>query len=140
MKKEKDATAKKSIIEEFKQFALRGNVVDMAVGIVIGAAFGAIVNSLVNDLVMPFVGFLTAGRDFTQMRIAFGRDSYIYYGNFIQAVVNFFVIALSIFVAVKLLNAIRKPKEETPPPPSEAELLAEIRDILKERASEKSAE
>jgi large conductance mechanosensitive channel len=125
--------SKKGVIGEFKQFALRGNVIDMAVGIVIGSAFGAIVNSFVNDLIMPIVGFLTAGKDFTQMKFPFGEDSYITYGNFIQTVVNFFVIALSIFIVVKIINKIRKPKDETPPPLTETDVLVEIRDILKEK-------
>jgi large conductance mechanosensitive channel len=136
-KKEKKSMSerRKGIVEEFKQFALRGNVMDMAVGIVIGSAFGAIVNSCVNDLIMPLVGFLTAGRDFTQMRVAFGDDSYINYGNFIQTVVNFFVIALCIFIVVKIVNSIRKPKEKetAPPAPTETDVLVEIRDILKEQ-------
>ncbi|MDR1954079.1 MAG: large-conductance mechanosensitive channel protein MscL [Clostridiales Family XIII bacterium] len=128
---------RKRVVDEFKQFALRGNVMDMAVGIVIGSAFGAIVNSFVNDLIMPIVGFLTAGKDFSQMKISFGEDSYIMYGNFIQTVVNFFVIALSIFVMVKVINRIRKPKIETPPP-TETDVLMEIRDLLKETSSRDS--
>jgi large conductance mechanosensitive channel len=128
------AEKRKSIIGEFKQFALRGNVVDMAVGVVIGSAFGAIVNSFVNDLIMPLVGFLTAGKDFTQMKIPFGNESYIYYGSFIQTVVNFFVIALSVFIVIKIVNGIRKPKDTAPPPLTETDVLVEIRDLLKEKA------
>ncbi|MDR1027923.1 MAG: large-conductance mechanosensitive channel protein MscL [Clostridiales Family XIII bacterium] len=138
MKKDKKdiAEQRKGIIGEFKQFALRGNVMDMAVGIVIGSAFGAIVNSFVNDLIMPLVGFLTAGQDFTQMKIPFGDDSYINYGNFIQTVVNFFVIALSIFLVIKIINSIRKPKDSAPPPLTETDVLVEIRDLLKEKSEE----
>jgi large conductance mechanosensitive channel len=125
------AERRKDVVGEFKKFALRGNVTDMAVGIVIGSAFGAIVNSFVNDLIMPLVGFLTAGKDFTQMRFRFGHESYINYGNFIQTVVNFFVIALSIFIVVKIVNRIRRPKEAAPPPVTETDVLIEIRDLLK---------
>lgn len=135
-----DKLDKKSrgVVGEFRTFALRGNVMDMAVGIVIGSAFGAIVNSFVNDLIMPLVGFLTAGRDFTKLRFAFGDGDYINYGTFIQTVVNFFVIALSIFMMVKVINFVRRPKskDEEGEKPTEAELLVEIRDILKEGKSD----
>jgi large conductance mechanosensitive channel len=123
----------KGIVDDFKAFALRGNVVDMAVGIVIGAAFGNIVNSFVNDLIMPFVGFLTAGKDFTKMVFTFGEGDTVRYGAFIQAVINFFVIALSIFVVVKVFSALSRPKDDAPVEPTEAEILKEIRDLLKEK-------
>ncbi|MDR0853417.1 MAG: large-conductance mechanosensitive channel protein MscL [Clostridiales Family XIII bacterium] len=121
----------KGIVDDFKQFALRGNVVDMAVGIVIGAAFGNIVNSFVKDLIMPLVGLLTAGKDFSKMMFSFGDGDAILYGAFIQAVINFFVIALSIFIVVRVMNRLSKPKDEPAPDPTELDVLNEIRDLLK---------
>jgi large conductance mechanosensitive channel len=127
---------KKSLVGEFKEFALKGSVLDLAVGIVIGSAFGAIVNSFVNDLIMPFVGFLTAGKDFSKMQVQLGEAT-IMYGNFIQTLVNFFVIAFAIFIMVKFINVLRRPKNEDPEPvpevSPETEILSEIRDILKDK-------
>jgi large conductance mechanosensitive channel len=129
----------KGFIQEFKEFALRGNVVDMAIGIVIGAAFSTIVNSFVNDIVMPLIGALTSGTDFSSLGWKFGSAAtdVLRYGAFIQAVFNFFIIALSIFIVVKVSNkAFSRKKDEDvpvdPPPPTETELLVEIRDLLKE--------
>lgn len=123
-----------SLIKEFKKFAMRGNVVDMAVGVIIGGAFGKIVSSLVNDVVMPLVGIITGGIDFTGLKATIG-DASITYGNFIQNVVDFLIIAFCIFMMIKGLNKLSKKKEEvpaTPPTPSkEEELLREIRDLLK---------
>jgi large conductance mechanosensitive channel len=120
-------------IQEFKEFALQGNVFDMAVGVVIGTAFSNIIKSFINDLIMPCVGLLTAGKDFTQMKYSFGDGSAILYGDFIQNVVNFFIIAISIFLVVKFINAVRKPKPAEPPAPTDVDLLMEIRDLLKEQ-------
>lgn len=124
------------IVKEFKEFAMRGNVVDMAVGVIIGGAFGKIVSSLVNDVIMPIMGIITGGIDFTGLKIAIG-ESNITYGNFIQNVVDFLIIAFCIFLMVKGLNKISKKKNktpDTPPSPSkQEELLAEIRDLLKEK-------
>jgi len=136
------------VLKEFKEFALKGNVMDMAVGIVIGAAFSKIVSSLVNDLITPVMGFLTAGVDFTSLKIMLpsnGQDpaAAIMYGNFIQAALDFIIIAFSIFIAIKLINKFRRKqeqaKEESPAMPqtsaTEKELLTEIRDILKGKAA-----
>lgn len=132
-----------SMAQEFKKFALRGNVVDMAVGIIIGAAFGKIVSSFVSDVIMPPLGLLLGGVDFKDLAIvlkeAVGDTPavMISYGAFIQTVVDFVIIALAIFVAVKVMNSL-KAKEEAapaaPPAPSKEELLlTEIRDILKQK-------
>jgi len=135
----------KNFFDEFKKFISRGNVVDMAVGVIVGSAFTAIVNSLVKDIVTPFIGVLTGGVDFTQMKYvitpAVGEtpEVAILYGNFIQAIINFLIIAFVVFCMVKLINNMRakleKQNEETPaapPKPSdEVLLLTEIRDLLK---------
>ena len=139
----------KNFINEFKAFISRGNVVDMAVGVIVGSAFTAIVNSLVKDVVTPFIGILTGGVEFTQMKYviapAVGEtpEVAILYGNFIQAIVNFLIIAFVVFCMVKMINTMRakmeaqKKKEEEakpaqPPNPSEEVLLlTEIRDLLK---------
>ena len=123
-------------LKEFKEFAFKGNVLDMAVGVVIGTAFGKIVTSIVNDLIMPIVGMLTAGKDFTAITIPLRGDSAIMIGNFIQSFVDFLIIAASIFLFVKLINMFKKkeePKPEPPKGPSTEELLAEIRDLIKNK-------
>ena len=137
---------KKGIVSEFKEFITRGNVMDMAVGIIIGGAFTAIVQSLVNDLLMPVIGALFGGIDFTTLKYvvraadeAAGiEEAAIKYGSFIQAIVNFLLIAIVIFLLVKGINKMRRKKEEpapapaAPPEPSdEVKLLTEIRDALK---------
>jgi len=132
-----------SFVKEFKAFALRGNVMDMAVGIVIGAAFGVIVASLVADVLMPPIGLLIGGVDFTALSITLREATAetpavtLNYGIFIQAVVNFLVVALAVFTAMKGMNAMRRKKEETPaapPAPSREEtLLTEIRDLLRKQ-------
>ncbi len=132
-----------SMIKEFKEFAVKGNVVDMAVGIIIGAAFGKIVSSFVGDVIMPPIGALLGGVDFSNLAFtvkeaAAGSPAVlISYGKFIQTIIDFTIIALAIFVAVKAVNALKKKEEETPkapPMPSKEEvLLAEIRDLLKAR-------
>lgn len=128
------------IIEEFKEFAVKGNVVDLAVGVVVGGAFGKIVTSFVNDILMPPIGLLLGGVNFTELRLPLSlaagiKPVTLNYGAFIQAVVDFLIISFSIFMAIKGLNALKKKKEKekTPPPePSQQEkLLAEIRDLLK---------
>ena len=139
----------KKFMDEFKAFISRGNVVDMAVGVIVGSAFTAIVNSLVKDVVTPFIGVLTGGVEFTQMKYvitpAVGEtpEVAILYGNFIQAIINFLIIAFVVFCMVKMINSMRakmeaaKKKEEEaapaePPKPSEEVLLlTEIRDLLK---------
>ncbi len=137
-------------LEEFKEFAMRGNVMDMAVGVVIGGAFGKIVSSLVSDIIMPLVGLIGGGQDFTTLRWVI-RDAYVNdkgveiaeaalnYGNFIQTAVDFVIIAFSIFAVIKLINGFKKKEEEAPAPeepapkPADEVLLEEIRDLLKEQ-------
>ena len=133
----------KSFWAEFKQFISRGNVIDLAVGVIIGGAFTAIVNSLVNDVVMPVIGILFGGIDFTGLKYVITPasgdtpEAAIYYGNFIQNVVNFLLVALVVFVMGKLINGFRRTKAAAPtPPPQPSEevlLLREIRDALKEQ-------
>ncbi len=125
------------MFKEFKTFVSKGNVMDLAVGIIIGSAFGKIVSSLVNDVIMPLIGIIVGGLDFASLSITVGEAS-IVYGAFIQSIVDFFIIALSIFFIVKLINRIRSKKEsnkpaEPPAPSNEELLLAEIRDLLKVR-------
>jgi large conductance mechanosensitive channel len=119
-----------SFIREFREFAMKGNIVDLAIAVVIGGAFGKIVASLVEDIVMPAIGAI--GRvEFKDLMVQVG-DAKILYGKFIQTCVDFMIIALAIFVAVKLLNNFRR-KEEAKAPPRQERLLAEIRDLLKNR-------
>lgn len=142
-----------SFLKEFRAFAVKGNVVDMAVGIIIGAAFGKIVSSLVGDVVMPPIGVLLGGVDFSDLAIVVKEATAdtaavtISYGKFIQTVVDFTIIAFVIFVAIRVLNRLKhedKKEEEAaapaePPPPSaEQQLLAEIRDLLKAQHTPKS--
>ncbi|MBP8926340.1 MAG: large-conductance mechanosensitive channel protein MscL [Pseudomonadales bacterium] len=132
-----------SFISEFKQFAMKGNVVDMAVGIIIGAAFGKIVSSFVGDLIMPSLGLLIGGVDFTSLVITLKQGSEgveavtLNYGKFIQTIFDFTIVAFAIFMAIKGMNKLKKAEEAAPaaPPAPSAEqvLLAEIRDLLKER-------
>ncbi|WP_210364135.1 large-conductance mechanosensitive channel protein MscL [Bacillus sp. REN3] len=116
--------------EEFKKFALKGNVLDLAVGVIIGAAFGKIVSSLVDHIIMPIVGLVSFDADFTNLKY-----KTIEYGNFIQTVVDFFLTAFAIFVFIKLISRFRQKEEEQaaePVPDVKEELLVEIRDLLKE--------
>ncbi|EGT8062308.1 large conductance mechanosensitive channel protein MscL [Listeria monocytogenes] len=125
----------KKMLVEFRDFALKGNVLDLAVAVVIGAAFGKIVSSLVDNIIMPLVGVLLGGLDFTDLSFKVGK-SVIQYGAFIQSIVDFVIIAFAIFIFVKVLTSFIKKKEktveETPVPPTE-EYLKEIRDLLKEQ-------
>ena len=132
------------MFKEFKEFAFKGNVVDMAVGVIIGGAFGTIVNSLVNDIVMPIFGHFTAGMDFKSLKWVLSAatetkpEAAIYYGTFIQNIINFLIIAFSMFMAIKLITKAAKKKEaevveEAPAAPTSEELLAEIRDLLKDK-------
>ncbi|MCF0105312.1 MAG: large-conductance mechanosensitive channel protein MscL [Holdemanella sp.] len=126
----------KNTFEEFKKFIMRGNIFDMAVGVIIGGAFGNIVTSLVNDIIMPLVGVIMGGIDFTSLSIKIG-ESQIMYGNFIQAIINFLIIATCIFSVTKAMAAFVKKKEEEPAPEPkkdpQVELLEEIRDLLKNK-------
>lgn len=122
------------MLKEFREFIARGNVLDLAVAVIMGAAFGAIVTSLVNDIVMPLIGVLLGGINFTGLTLTIG-GARILYGNFIQAIVNFLVIAFAVFLVVRMANRVMRKKEAAPPaePAPEVQLLTEIRDLLKER-------
>lgn len=121
-----------SVLKEFQEFAMKGNVIDLAVGVVIGTAFGKIVSSIVGDIIMPLVGVLTGGIDFKGLEYTVGGAA-VKYGAFIQSIVDFIIIAFCIFIVVKVMNkALPKKKEEAPVAgPSDNELLSEIRDLLK---------
>ena len=144
----------KKFFEEFKAFAMRGNVVDMAVGVVIGGAFGKITTSIVNDIIMPLISILTGGVDFTQWKWVLkeavvdaegavtAAEVAVNYGNLISIILDFIIIAFAVFCLVKGLNALHRKEEEpapepepepAPPAPTTEELLAEIRDLLKEQ-------
>lgn len=124
-----------SLLSEFKAFAMRGNVVDLAVGVIIGAAFGKIVSSLVNDIIMPPIGWILGGVNFSDLSIALDEAGkvVIKYGAFIQTIVDFLIIAMAIFLMVKAINKVQKPKEAPPAGPTQEELLTQIRDILKNK-------
>jgi large conductance mechanosensitive channel len=130
-----------ALLDEFKQFAMRGSVVDLAVGVVIGGAFGKIVSSFVNDVLMPPLGLLLGGVDFRDLAVtlkaAEGEVPAVLwrYGAFIQTIVDFTIIAFAIFLVVKAMNSMQKKKEAAPPPapPPEVVLLTEIRDSLRQR-------
>ena len=141
----------KKFLNEFKAFAMRGNVVDMAVGVVIGGAFGKITTSIVNDIIMPFISIITGGVDFSEWKLVLkqavldaegveiAKEVAVTYGNTIAIILDFIIIAFAIFCMVKAINSLHKKKEEAPkappapPAPSKEELLlTEIRDLLKE--------
>ena len=139
-----------SLVKEFKEFAVKGNAVDMAVGIIVGAAFGKIVTSIVNDIIMPPIGKLLGGVNFTGLFINLGSETYapladakaagaatLNYGAFLQTVVDFVIVAFAIFMLVKGINSLRKKEEEAPAeppaPPEDVVLLREIRDALQKR-------
>ena len=141
-----------SMLKEFKEFAMRGNVVDMAVGIIIGGAFGKIIASLVNDVIMPPIGLLVGGIDFKDLKVTMTDDvlnaagevvtkgASLNYGMFIQTTFDFLIIAFAIFMAIKMMNKLKRKEEakpapapEPPAPSREEELLAEIRDLLKSK-------
>ena len=132
-----------TMMQEFKAFAMRGNVIDMAVGIVIGGAFGKIVSSFVADVIMPPIGMLLGRVDFSKLAITLKGASgdvaavTLNYGKFIQTLVDFTIIALAIFIVVKAMNSLKKKEEAAPAPPPapsrEEVLLAEIRDVLKQK-------
>ena len=136
-------------IKEFKEFAVKGNVMDMAVGVIIGGAFGKIVSSLVNDVLMPLIGKMTGGMSFTDLFVNLGDGEYktlaeaqeagaavLAYGQFIQNIIDFIIIAFCIFLMIKGMNKLKKKEEpapEAPAGPTQEELLAEIRDLLKKK-------
>lgn len=121
------------LVQEFKTFAMKGSVVDMAVGIIIGGAFGKIVTSLVADVIMPPIGLLVGGIDFSNLSIALTSGVVIKYGLFLNTVIDFLIVAFAIFMIIKTLNRLKKKEEEksTPPPKEEVLLLTQIRDLLK---------
>ena len=130
----------KNFIQEFKSFAIKGNVVDMAIGIIIGTAFGKIVSSLVADIIMPPIGVITGGIDFSDLSIVLKNATEttqavtLNYGLFINSVIDFIIIALSIFFVIKQLNRLKKKEEEKPTQiPEDIQLLREIRDSLKNK-------
>lgn len=127
---------KTGIIGEFKKFISRGNVLDMAVGVIVGGAFTSIVNSLVDDMLMPIIGMVLAGINFKDLGITipWGNEPYINIGNFLQAVITFILTAFCVFMIVKLINMFRKKETVAPKPSKEEELLTEIRDLLKLQA------
>ncbi|MEO6052992.1 MAG: large-conductance mechanosensitive channel protein MscL [Chthoniobacterales bacterium] len=122
---------------EFKEFISKGNVVDLAVGVIIGAAFGKIVTALVTNIFMPLLGLITGGINLTDRKFAihdFGKELILPYGAFLQAILDFFIVALALFFVVKLINRFRKKEEKAAPPiPEDVVLLREIRDLLKEK-------
>ena len=128
-------------ISEFKEFAMKGNVLDMAVGVIIGGAFGKIVSSLVDDVLMPLVGMITGNIDFTTLAFQIGEGeeaAVLKYGNFIQNTVDFIIVAFCIFLMLKAINKMNRKKAEPEAPaapagPTQEELLAEIRDLLKQK-------
>lgn len=126
----------KKFLQEFRAFAMRGNVMDLAVGVIIGGAFSAITTSLINDILMPFIGIFVSQASFADLTLQVG-GAVISYGNFIQAVINFLIMALVVFCMVKAVNRLSRKKEDAPPPPpapsAEEKLLTEIRDLLKEQ-------
>ncbi len=125
------------MLKDFKEFISRGNVIDLAVGVIIGGAFGKIVTSLVNDIIMPLVGILLGGLDFTSLTLNL-NDAVISYGSFIQNIVDFLIISASIFLVIRLMNKLKKAEEvkeevKKEVKPSQEDLLTEIRDLLKKK-------
>lgn len=131
-----------SIIKEFKEFAVKGNALDLAVGVIIGAAFGKIVSSMVADVIMPPLGLLIGGIDFSSFALTLKPAEgdkpavLLHYGLFLQNVFDFLIVALVIFGFVKLINTIKRKQEETPKLTADQQLLTEIRDLLQKQASE----
>ena len=137
--------------KDFKEFAFKGNVLDLAIGVIIGGAFGKIVTSIVNDIIMPFFGFITSGMDFKSMKFILSEaiveneviikpEAAIMYGNFIQNIVDFLIVAFSIFIFIRIINKAKKKQikeevvaQEEPKGPTQEELLVEIRDLLKNK-------
>jgi len=136
------------MLKEFREFAMKGNVVDLAVGVVIGVAFGAIVNSLVADIIMPIIGAITGGLDFSNYFVALSKSvnasnladakkqgAVLAYGSFLKITLNFVIVAFVLFMVVRLMNQLKRKQEAAPPAPAkptpEVELLTEIRDLLK---------
>jgi large conductance mechanosensitive channel len=125
------------IVDEFKAFAMRGNVIDLAIGVIMGAAFAPIVSTLVENIIMPPIGYLLAGIDFSQLAVSIPTPTdpvLIKYGVFLNALIKFLITAFAIFLLVKAINRMQKPKPAAPPPPTQTEVyLKEIRDLLASR-------
>jgi large conductance mechanosensitive channel len=123
----------RTLLKEFREFAIKGNVVDLAVGVIIGTAFGKIVSSLVADIIMPLIGIIIGGIHYEDLVLEFG-DAQITYGKFIENLIDFIVIAFVIFMMVKLINRFRRQEEpKAAPPPRQEQLLEEIRDLLRRK-------
>jgi large conductance mechanosensitive channel len=125
------------VIKEFREFIMRGNVLDLAVAVILGVAFGAIIASLVDDIIMPLIGILMGGVDFTGLALQVGNAT-LTYGNFIQAIINFLIVAFALFLIIKAANRVMRKKVEEPVPPAptaEEKLLTEIRDLLRAQNS-----
>ena len=128
----------KKFLREFKEFAMRGNVMDLAVGVIVGGAFSSITTSLINDILMPIIGIFVSQASFADLTVTVG-SAVVAYGNFIQAIINFLIMAFVVFCMVKGINRLSRKKEEAPPPPpppapsQEEKLLTEIRDLLREQ-------
>ena len=128
----------KKFLREFKEFAMRGNVMGLAVGVIVGGAFSSITTSLINDILMPIIGIFVSEASFADLTVTVG-SAVVAYGNFIQAVINFLIMAFVVFCMVKGINRLSRKKEEAPPPPpppapsQEEKLLTEIRDLLREQ-------
>ena len=135
------------MVKEFKEFAMKGNVVDLAVGVIIGAAFGKIVTSLVNDVVMPPLGLVIGGLDFSAQKLVLRNavtdgakvvkpETAVYYGKFLNNVIDFLIVAFAIFLMIKLINRLRRTEPPPPAPPTkDQELLMEIRDAIKAKSA-----
>ena len=121
------------LIKEFKEFAIRGNVIDLAVGVVIGGAFGKIVTSFVDNILMPPIGYALGGVNFNDLKFVLNETASINYGAFIQSIIDFTIIAFAIFMMVKAINSLKKKEEEAPAGPTQESLLTEIRDLLKDK-------
>lgn len=136
--KEKIVTKNRQTFKEFKQFISRGNIIDLAIGVIIGGAFGKIVTSIVNDILMPIIGVIIGGLDFSNLTIKF-KDSTIAYGNFIQNVIDFLIVSICIFILIKFISKFEKRNKKNIETKKEENtlLLEEIRDILKEKSKNK---
>lgn len=121
------------MIKEFKEFAIKGNMLDMAVAVIMAGAFGTIISSIVEDIFMPIIGVLLGGLDLSNMKWVIWGDAAINYGSLLMAIINFIIIGFCMFAVVKTANKLKKPQEEEPAGPSQEELLAEIRDLIKEQ-------
>ena len=133
----------KNMVKEFKEFIMRGNVIDLAVAVIIGGAFQAIIGSLVNDIFMPIIGMIIGGHDFSELSVTVGTAT-LAYGNFIQAIINSLAIALCLFTVIKTVNKLKKPKAPEPAKPAakpdDVVLLEEIRDLLKKQQNNRPAQ